>query len=433
MRTSLKSFDTVGYKVRLFPTKEQVQIFYNYFNMSQFVYNKCIDIQEEHYKSEGQFKDIEEELGVKINKRLSYVKLTSIFTKLKTEYRWLYFYDNASIRGAIRDCCEAYNKYDNKSLNNGKPRYKSDNSKKQFYTRCDNLTIDDDYITLTSIGKIRYYNSYGDEIIGCSNKSRKNKKYVHFYNPRISFDGIYFYLSFTIPKDQNHQINSYSKFQGNEEWNNQKTTQSIGIDVGLKEEKWLVDSTGRTVKRPNSDKLHKRISRMQRKYQRQKDACLKKDKNFLKQHPNGSKNMQKTRTRINKDLKKITNRRRDVAHKYACDLIKLKPSSIVMESNIPSTLIDKNANSKFNRMLYDAALYETTMIIQEKAISNGIKVIRANKNFPSSQICSCCGHIQNIGQRKNYHCPVCGTVINRDLNAAINLANYEHIKNKYLK
>ena len=84
-------------------------------------------------------------------------------------------------------------------------------------------------------------------------------------------------------------------------------------------------------------------------------------------------------------------------------------------------------------MIYDAALYETTMIIEQKAISNGINVIRADGQFPSSQICSCCGYRQNIGEKKIYKCPECGIEINRDLNAAINLANYEHIKDKYIQ
>ena len=88
---------------------------------------------------------------------------------------------------------------------------------------------------------------------------------------------------------------------------------------------------------------------------------------------------------------------------------------------------------KITQMTYDAALYDTAMIIEKKAINNGINVIRADGQFPSSQICNCCGYRQNIGDRKTFECPECGTYINRDLNAAINLANYEHIKDKYIQ
>ena len=193
----------VGYKVRLFPTKEQEKIFYEYFGMSRFVYNLCIDLQEEQYKK--YINDKENNY-----RRLSSEKLGTIITKLKksSKYNWLNRYNAESIKGIIRDCCNAYKRFDNNI--SGKPRYKNkDISKKQFYARHDRLSIDNNFINLSKIGKIKYCNSYGTEILGDSNKDKKSKKYKHYSNPRISFDGLHFYLSFTIPKDQEHQINSY--------------------------------------------------------------------------------------------------------------------------------------------------------------------------------------------------------------------------------
>lgn len=429
--TNLKDYSMKGYKVRLYPNKKQRKLLFEYFNMAKEVYNKTIELQEE--QSFKYLLDEEKYL------RLSYQSLTNIFTELKNtkEYSWLNKYNADSIKGVIRDCCKAYERYDKLKKYN-RPKYKLSNN--QFYSRPDRMKILDTYIKLSSIGNIRYCNSYGNEILGVG--SIKSPNYLHYYNSRVSYDGQNFYLSFTIQKDEKHQVNSYKHFQGNKEWQNQDyyENESIGIDVGLKNEKWMVDSTGRVVERPNSDKLRKRIARYERKYQRQKDTNLKKNKDFFKYHPNGSKNMQKTLARINKDYKKISNRRKDVVHKYACDLIKLKPKTIVMESNLTENLIkshkynnNKSNNKKVNQMIYDAALYESTMIIENKAINNGITVIRADGQFPSSQICSCCGYRQNIGEKKTYTCPECGTSINRDLNAAINLANYEHIKDKYIQ
>ena len=429
--TNFNDDSTKGYKIRLYPNKKQRKLFFEYFRMSRFVYNKCIDIQEEQYMK--YFLDDD------MKKRLSYETLDSIFINMKKEdkYKWLNDYSSDSIRGIIRDCCKAYSNYDNNKKYN-EPKFKNSNSKKQFYTRPDRLFITDDYIKLSSIGEIKYCSSYGEEILGCGDKNNKSNKYIHYYNPRISYDGLNFYLSFTIPRDQKHQPNSCQRFKENEEWQEQESSESIGIDVGVRNEKWMVDSTGRTVERPDSSSLRKRIARNERKYQRQKDTNLKKNPNFFKYHPNGSKNMQKTMARINRDYKKITNRRRNVVHEYACDLIKLKPKSIVMESPMTQNMVNGNRKkdkkkNKLNDMIYDAALYDTTMIIERKAISNGIPVIRADSGFPSSQICSCCGYRQNIGRANYYRCPVCGTVINRDLNAAINLANYMHIKDKYIQ
>ena len=148
----------------------------------------------------------------------------------------------------------------------------------------------------------------------------------------------------------------------------------------------------------------------------------------MEQHPNGSKNMQKTRTRINKCYKKIENRRHNVVHEYACSLLKKKPKAIVMES-ISVHEIEQNyvQNIGYHKnimyqMTKDAALYETMKIIEQKMVNNNIPVIKADSNYPSSQICSCCGNRHNIGRAKYYRCPNCGAVIDRDLNAAINLS-----------
>ena len=54
--------------------------------------------------------------------------------------------------------------------------------------------------------------------------------------------------------------------------------------------------------------------------------------------------------------------------------------------------------------------------------NNGIPVIYADPHYPSSQLCSCCGYRQDIGRKNIYRCPECGNIIDRDFNAAINLA-----------
>lgn len=419
MKTIKDSDSYVGYKVRLFPTKEQEKLFYEYFGMNRFVYNLCIDLQEIQY---NKYKNNEKQY-----KRLSYEKLNVLVTELKhKKYSWLKKYNAESIKSTVRDCSNAYKRYDNKSLMNSKPKYKNKSiSKKQFSVRADRITISDKYITLSSIGDVKYCNSYGDKILGCGNKNKKNIKYLHYSNPRISFDGEYFYLSFTIPKDNEHQINSYYNNYNNEQWQEKEYSEAIGIDVGLKNEKWFVDSTGETVERPDSSVLNKKIARLQRKYQRQKDANLFKNSSFMEQHPNGSKNMQKTLAKINKCFKKINNRRKNAVYEYTKTLLKKKPKAIVMESiSINSMIIkDNNKHSQtMNSLIRDAALYDSMMIIQQKMINNGIPVIKADENYPSSQICSCCGYRQNIGRAKYYRCPNCGTIIDRDLNAAINLS-----------
>lgn len=420
---NLNDNSTKGYKLRLYPTKEQEHLFYKYFGLSRFVYNLCIDLQEKYNEECKELND-----STKHN-RISYEALTIKFTNLKKEEKYIWFNDYSvdSIRGAIRDCCKAFKFHDSNPKHYKNPKFKSrKHSKKQFSVRNDTLAIKEDFVQIPSIGNVKYCNSYGNEILGSGFKNHRKLKYIHYYNPRISFDGLNFYLSFAIPKDQDHQVNSYWNYSNNIEWKEQESSNPIGIDVGLINEKWLVDSTGIKVERPNSNILNKKIARLQRKYARQKKANLKKNSSFMEQHPNGSKNMQKTRAKINKCEKKITNRRHNTVHEYACSLLKKKPKAMVIETLSPQNMINnhnkKKAKNKLNQMIYDAALTDTITIIKQKMNNNGILVIEADPDYPSSQICSCCGYRHNIGRAKYYRCPNCGTVIDRDINAAINLS-----------
>lgn len=413
----------IGYKVRLFPTKQQQKILYSYFAMNRFVYNLVIDIEEKHY---NKYKAGEEKY-----KRKKYFELNALMTKLKQDkYIWLNNYNAESIKSAIKDCIVAYDKFDDESLFNGFPRFKSKvKSKKQFSVRADRLEISDNEIMISSIGKIKYCNSYGDEIIGSGNKNKVSKiRYLRFLNSRISFDGNYFYLSFSLEKDKTHQINSYWKYSNNEQWQEQESSEAIGIDVGLKRNKWFKDSTGHTVVRPDSTVLNNKIGRLTRKYQRQKKLNIKKNSSFMEQHPNGSKNMQKTLDKINKCYKKISNRRRNEVYEYSKFLLEKKPKTIVLESiSVSEVMIHDNKEynyhkAKINGLIQDAAIYESTKIIERKMINNGIPVIYADPHYPSSQLCSCCGYRQDIGRKNIYRCPECGNIIDRDFNAAINLA-----------
>lgn len=412
-----------SYKVRLFPTKEQKKIFYEYFGVCRFVYNLGINLEEQQYQD---FKD-----GKTDRRRLYKLGLNNLFTHLKNnvdEYKWLKKYDATTLKIVLFDVEHAYDMCFNPNSTNRKPKYKSRiYSNKQFPVRPERLSIDEQYVRIPSIGYVKYCNSYGNKIVGSGHEVSPNR--INFYNARVSFDGLNFYLSFSIPKDKNHNINSYQYYDGNTEWQSKESSDAIGIDVGLKREKWMVDSTGTKLERPDSSKLMKKINRLTRKLERQRKINKSKNRSFNDQYPDGSKNMQKTKAEINKCFKKITNRRRNAIYGYTKTLLDKKPKAIVMETISVANLLvhdnDKNCSyhkRKMNELVYDASLYESMKIIENKMRSNNIPVIYAESDYPSSQLCSNCGNRQDIGRRKIYKCPICGTIIDRDVNAAINLA-----------
>lgn len=402
----------VGYKVRLFPTKDQEKIFHKYFKICRFVYNLGIDIEKENYETNKKF--------------LSFYSLNNKFNSLKnSECAWLKQYDATTLRYIIRDVVVAYERFFEGTTKY--PKYKNSyGTKKQFPVRPDRMSIGNNTIKLQTFGVIKYCNSYGECIIGNGDDRSLKNKILKFNNARISFDGLYFYLSFTIRKDQNHNVSNYDIYKGNNLWNESEYNTAVGIDVGIRNNKWIKDSRGITIVRPDSKKIYKKINRLQRKLSRQKNTNLEKNSSYFEQHPNGSKNMQKTKDKINRLYKKIANRRKNEVYEYANNLLKYKPKAVVIEDIKMQEFVDRSSNM-FNsnimiRNIYDAALYDTLHIIERKMINNDIPVIRADSQYPSSQICSCCGHRQNIGRKQIYKCPVCGTTIDRDFNAAINLS-----------
>lgn len=408
----------VGYKVMLYPTQEQIHLFNEYFNVSAFVYNLGIQIEEIQKCSNEEKKFLK---FYDLSENVNYLKNND------PNYLWLQRYDSTTIKLILQDVVYAYSMFFEKKCNY--PVYKDIRyCNKQFPIRSERLSIDENYIRIPSIGYAFYYNTYGNQIIGNGDKYNKNSRYLHYIDTRISFDGLNFYLSFSLPKDNDHNINSYQYYGGNPEWQEQKCSEAIGIDVGLRNEKWLVDSTGKTVERPDSDPVRKKIARLNRKLDRQ--YKMNKKRGIINNANLETKNMKKTKEQIEKCNQKIRNRRRNEVYNYANELLDKKPKAVVMESietkNFNINNEEKQCNFQKNHknaQILDAALYESMHIIQRKMEANGIPVIYADPQYPSSQICSRCGYKQDIRRSKYYRCPNCGLVINRDINAAINLAN----------
>lgn len=416
----------VGYKVKLNPTEDQKKIFIRYFGLSRFVYNWSKDTYEEEYYGNDD--------------ELSFNSLNLKFTEFKNKEENKSMFKNidaGSLKLSVKDLYNAYKKFKNGLTE--KPKYRSKKrSSKQFPVRDERLSIYENSIKLPSIGEVEYKNSYGDTIIGTGFKERKDKslKYLKYTSVRVIFDGINYWFTFSLPKDQDHNINSYQYYGGNTNWIEQENSKAIGIDVGLRNEKWMVDSTGYTLERPVNIKYYKKINLFENKLHRQYTTNINREPRLFKNRKapeNGqSKNMQKTKAKINKYYKKITNRRKNTVYNYCNRLLDLKPEAVVMENiEVSRTMIIpkkeeticNKERQKFNTLISDAALYDSMKIIERTMISNGVKIIYADSNYPSSQICSCCGYRQNIGRKKIYRCPNCGLVINRDYNAALNLAS----------
>lgn len=165
-------------------------------------------------------------------------------------------------------------------------------------------------------------------------------------------------------------------------------------------------------------KLEKRIHRLQRKISK-KYELNKEGRKFVK-----TSNIIKLEKQIRLLHRKLANIRSNHIHQATNKIVKTKPSRVVMETlNIKGMMKNKHLSKAIQKQ----CIYEFKRQMQYKCEFNGIEFVEADKWYPSSKTCSECGHIKpklSLSER-TYICEECGSVIDRDYNASINLSRYE--------
>ncbi|WP_454054600.1 RNA-guided endonuclease InsQ/TnpB family protein [Clostridium sp. Marseille-Q7071] len=363
-------------KVRIIPNIDQEQKLWKSIGTARFIYNWTLAKQEENYKNGDKFindGDLRKEL-----------------TKLKKdELNWLNEVSNNVAKQAVKDSCNAYKRFF-KGLAD-KPRFKSRRkSKPSFYNDNIKLKVKSKMVLIEKVGWVK-----------TAEQLPMNVKYT---NPRVSFDGKYWYLYVGIEKET-----PIAKL----------TDESIGIDVGIKD--LAICSNGMTFKNINKTrlvkKLEKRLRRLQRKISR-KYELNKEGREFVK-----TSNIIKLEKQIRLLHRRLSNIRHNHLHQATTKIVKTKPSRVVMETlNIKGMI----KNRHLSKAIAQQGLYDFKRQLQYKCKFYGIEFIEADKWYPSSKTCSKCGHIKNklsLSER-TYICEECGAVIDRDFNASINLSKY---------
>jgi len=181
------------------------------------------------------------------------------------------------------------------------------------------------------------------------------------------------------------------------------TDKVVAIDMGLTHFATL--STGEKIENPRYlERTLRRIKRLQRK---------------LSRKVKGSKNYQKLAKRLAKLYEKVKNQRDDFLHKLSKKLIGDNQAVIVEDLGVKELLEKGN----LSRQIADASWRRFISFLEYKANWYGRILIKVNRYFPSSKLCSVCGYKKEdlkLSDRK-WKCPKCGTLHDRDINAAINL------------
>jgi putative transposase len=185
----------------------------------------------------------------------------------------------------------------------------------------------------------------------------------------------------------------------------------VGVDLGLKT--LAVCSDGMTFENPHAlVSAERKLSRLNRE---------------LARRQKGSKNRAKTRTKLARCHARIANVRSHALHNVSYHLTaKTKPQAVVIEDlNVKGML----SNRHLSKAIADVGMYELRQQIEYKGKWYGVEVMTADRWYASSRICSACGavnHALTLSDR-TYVCAVCGAVIDRDLNAALNLASLAQV------
>ena len=231
-----------------------------------------------------------------------------------------------------------------------------------------------------------------------------------YQNPRITFDGIDWWISVGIKEDTKHY---------------ELTDEIIGIDLGLKE--LATCSNGVVFHNVSKNPMYKKISKSIKQKQRQvsrKYEMNKQGNKFIK-----TSNIKKLERRIQKKRIKLQDIKKDYFHKSSTALVRTKPKAIVLED---LNVAGMRKNKHLSHSLQETSISTFKQMLISKAESHGIEVIFADRFYPSSQICSHCGNRRvdlKLSERM-YKCPVCGLEIDRDLNASINLKHYPEFQGK---
>ena len=302
---------------------------------------------------------------------------------------------------AIKDACNAY-----KLFFRGQCRYPKFKSKKRskpsFYQDNVKIQFTDTHVKIEGFATSRKRNKQKINWIKLCESGRipTNCKYM---NPRFTFDGLYWWVSVSVEVDDNTDI---------------PTSEGIGIDLGLKD--LAICSDGNTCKNINKTNKVKKIEKRKRRLQRsisRKYEYNRKGNSYCK-----TRNIIKGEHELLKVTRRLTNIRRNHLHQTTSNIIKRKPSFICIEDLNVSGMMK---NRHLSKAIQQQGFYEFRRQIEYKSVWNNISVIIADRFFPSSKLCNCCGSIKKDLKLSDriYKCD-CGNIIDRDYQASLNLKQY---------
>jgi putative transposase len=355
------------YKFRLDPNQEQKTLLNKHFGSVRWTYNYFLNQRKTEYLNN--------------KKSLNYYDQAAELTQIKKVNEWLKEINSQTLQYSLKCLDMAYQGFFNKRTKF--PNFKSKRNKNSF-TIPQNVRYDGTKLIVPKFLD-------GIEMI----MERQIKGIIKHCNISKTPTGKYFVSILTELQ--------YEPLQ--------KTNQSVGIDLGIKD--FLVLSNGTKIKNHRFLKHYERILALNQKY--------------LSRKTKQSNRYEKQRLKVARIHEKITNSRMDLIHKTTTNLIKQFDTIYLEDLNVKGMM----KNHKLAKAIGDVSWGKFIDILEYKSLWNDKQVIHIDRFFPSSKTCSKCGWINNqlTLKDRNWICPECGSVHDRDFNAAINILNEGYRKN----
>ena len=355
---------------RLYPNEKQKVQFQKTFGCVRFVYNQMLTVQEERYKNN--------------ESHLSKFEMNYYCNNvLKIEHVWLKEVDKFALTNAIYHLEDGYQRMF-KHL--GKhPKYKNKHTAKRSYTTNftnNNISIGDNYVKLPKVGKVKAKISLDVSLLKIKSATiTQNRDDSYQVSILVEYDEVP--ITVGVATEDN----------------------TIGLDY--KSDGLYVDSNGDIADMPH--------------YYRKSAHQLAKRQRKLKNKVVGSNSYYKQQKKVAKIHRHIANQRKDYLHQKSTEIVNQYDFVCVEDLNMKAM---SNKGFSNGKATMDNGYGMFLVFLDYKLQERGGKLVKVDKYYPSSQLCSCCGfqnaELKNLFIRE-WICPNCGTYHDRDRNAALNI------------
>ena len=358
-----------AYEIRIYPNAAQRELAERTFGCCRWVYNRCLEARKAEYERTGRSPSV--------------YQLQKLVTAWKrTDAPWLGEVDSHALQQAAVNLGRAFDGFFRRCRAGGKPGYphfKSKRDARQSYRTNWGISVPDArHIKLPKLGlvKARISRPVKGRIVSATIKRVPSGKY-------------FCVLCCTDCPEPEAAPGAIAV---------------LGIDAGVHD--LMARSDGVKVANP------KALARGERKLAREQRRLSRKRK--------GSASRRKQKRKVARIHERIANQRKDAIHKATTDAVRESQAIAVEDLNVRGM----EKNRRLAKSVADASMSEMARQLEYKCAWHGRRFVKVSRWYPSSKMCSCCGHVleELPLSIRAWTCPVCGCRHDRDLNAALNIA-----------